>query len=67
MFTDDLDDIDEGVGVLDADNDDGDIFSDAVYGDPDADYPDDDMEDDLSAAPMAANGDIDGFEDDYAD
>ena len=67
LFTDDLDDIDEGVGVLDADNDDGDIFSDAVYGDPDADYPDDDMEDDLSAAPMAANGDIDGFEDDYAD
>ncbi|MCX4266166.1 MAG: hypothetical protein OSJ64_05075, partial [Firmicutes bacterium] len=44
LFTDDLDDIDEGAGVLDADNDDGDIFFDAVYGDPDADYSDDDMD-----------------------
>ena len=67
LFTDDLDDIDEGAGVLDADNDDGDIFFDAVYGDPDADYSDDDMDDDLSVTSMAANDDIDGFEDDYAD
>ena len=67
LFTDDLDDIDEGAGVLDADNDDGDIFFDAVYGDPDADYSDDDMDDDLSVTPMAADDDIDGFEDDYAD
>ena len=67
LFTDDLDDIDESAGVLDADNDDGDIFFDAVYGDPDADYSDDDMDDDLSVTPMAADDDIDGFEDDYAD